>query len=109
MIHPVRLLLPFKTVNRLNERGSWHRPARRAARERGVTRLAVMPHVVVGAVRVPCVVVLTRCSPGSRPMDGDGLVASCKHIRDGIADALGVASSRAADTPGEPRPLRGMP
>jgi len=37
---------------------------------------------------LPCVVTLTRMSAGT--MDTDGLAASQKGIRDGIADALGV-------------------
>lgn len=37
---------------------------------------------------LPCVVTLTRMSAGT--MDTDGLAASQKGVRDGIADALGV-------------------
>ena len=33
-------------------------------------------------------VTLTRIAP--RKFDGDGVVASCKHVRDGVADALGI-------------------
>lgn len=36
----------------------------------------------------PFRVTVTRFGP--RKMDDDGVAASCKHVRDGIADALGV-------------------
>lgn len=59
---------------------------RRKAREstQGALRLARLHPADV----IPCVVTLTRFSAGT--MDTDGLAASQKGIRDGIADALGV-------------------
>lgn len=64
--------------------------ARRKHREaaRFATITAIRERALRAADLVPCVVTLTRISPGT--MDTDGLAASQKGIRDGIADALGV-------------------
>lgn len=39
---------------------------------------------------VPCTVLLTRMSPGTRPLDDDNLAGSLKAVRDEVAKWLGV-------------------
>lgn len=77
------IALPLKTVNSLNSREHWGTKAKRVARER---RLAYM--ATPAGLRIPIKVTLTRLAP--RDMDDDGLSASFKAIRDGIADKVGV-------------------
>jgi hypothetical protein len=44
--------------------------------------------MVVHAHPVPCTITITRLGP--RKLDDDNLASSAKHVRDGIADKLGV-------------------
>lgn len=74
--------LPLRVVNGANAREHWSTRARRAKRERQTAYLLTPRHPL------PCVVTLTRV--GKRRMDDDGAAISCKHVRDGIADRLGV-------------------
>lgn len=76
--------LPIRTVNALNRREHW---AKRSTRTRA-ERHHAWAEVFNTDCAAPCAVSLTREAP--RAMDGDGLQASFKAIRDGVADALGV-------------------
>jgi len=94
---PLLVVLPLRTRNPLNGGfGNTKLAAilktRRRHEERQVTKLAM-----IAALRrrgnalsdwLPATVTLTRVSVAE--MDSDGLAASNKGIRDGIADALGV-------------------
>lgn len=89
--------LPLRTTNPLNGGMAFSKVAviarsRDRAAHRGCARvlvLAKMRELRLSPLElVPCVVKLTRVSAGK--MDDDGLAASCKGIRDGIADALQV-------------------
>jgi hypothetical protein len=91
------VVLPLRTKNPLNMQWGNSRVAAimRTARrrdERKITRALVAAALnrrgLGGLELVPCVVTLTRVSAGK--MDDDGIAASCKGIRDGIADALGI-------------------
>lgn len=79
--------LPLRLVNALNAREHWAGKARRAKRERGITA-AVLRARFGAPPPPPLVITLTRSGP--RQMDSDNLAASAKHVRDGIADWLGV-------------------
>ena len=81
----ISLRLPLRLDNPLNQRTSWQLRARRAHNERGITRLALGPKIR-GLGPPPYTVKLTRF--GRQKMDDDGLSASFKHVRDGVADAL---------------------
>lgn len=78
------IYLPLRTVNGLNSREHWAVRARRAKKERGEVGLFVRRWNLAP----PCTVTLTRLSTAQ--MDGDGLQAALKHVRDGVADAIGV-------------------
>jgi hypothetical protein len=90
--------LPIRTTNPLNASriGNSRLAAiiktQERARQRQTTKLlvqAAMQRIGVSrAQMVPAVVTLTRVSAGR--LDGDGLQASFKAIRDGVADSLGV-------------------
>jgi len=83
----MKVTLPIRTVNTLNTREHWSKRAKRAKKDREAGYYAgymALPkgRLVVHAYRVT----LTRIAP--RTMDGDGLQASFKGIRDGVADAI---------------------
>jgi hypothetical protein len=90
----VLLHLPLRTRNPLNGQMGNSRLAavirsRERAKHREVTRLLVVArHASPEFPGEPYVVTLTRVSAGS--MDDDGLAASMKGVRDGIAEALGI-------------------
>ena len=79
---PYSFVLPLRTVSALNVREHWAKRARRVKAER-TTAALMCPHFPL-----PCVVTLTRVGP--RTIDDDATPGSCKGIRDGIADRLGV-------------------
>lgn len=90
-------LIPVRTKNPLNgSRGNSKIAHVIQARERAdhreaarlLTLAAMRTARISPADLVPCVVRLTRLSAGK--MDDDGLAASQKGVRDGIAKALGV-------------------
>lgn len=74
--------LPIRTGGGLNERMHRFAQARRTKSERKVARL------LAPAASLPCIVTLTRLSPGM--LDDDNLRGSLKGVRDGVADKLGV-------------------
>lgn len=92
------ITLPVRTVSESNARGHWSARAKRAREQRGATRLVCgaplakyrsglrdgsVHHVFVRLVRV-----------APRQLDDDNLRAALKAIRDGVTDALGLASDR---------------
>lgn len=82
----IRVVVPCRTINPLNQREHWQQRARRVRDER--THAAVALH---GTERpaLPCVVTFTRVAPSSG-LDCDSLPASCKGMRDQVAHWLGV-------------------
>lgn len=77
-------LIPGKTPNPTRgSQGHWRAAAARRKRQR---RDAA--YLTPRRLRAPCVVHMTRLSPGE--LDDDNLRPALKSIRDGIADALGV-------------------
>jgi len=82
----VDVTLPIRTFSEANMRDGWRRHASRKREQRGITRLALRPRV--RGLPLPVVVTLTRSSP--RRLDDDNLRGALKHVRDGVADALGL-------------------
>lgn len=81
--------LPIKTGSGLNERVHWGTRARMAKLERGTSCLMVKAKVNWAGSRT--VVKLTRYSFGE--LDDDNLKGSLKSVRDGVADAFGIADN----------------
>lgn len=89
------VLLPIRTWSEPNLRGHWAQRARRAHKQREAARLLVRAALVslppaspLRAWKQKIIVRLTRIGP--RRLDSDNLAAALKHIRDGVADALGM-------------------
>lgn len=85
--------LPFRLMSPNQVRGHWGRHAKREEEERGVTRLAYRGplrefRLELDEFRTHVDVSFTRL--GRKPFDSDNLAMSFKHVRDGVADALGV-------------------
>lgn len=76
------VMLPIKTVSVMNLREHWAARASRAKAHRQAARVLTPIHPL------PCVVTLTRYSPGT--LDTDNLNSALKATRDGVADKLGV-------------------
>lgn len=84
----IEFLIPIKTVTEGNAKEHWRTKAARAKSQRGAARLFGSAQCGKQDVALPCTVTLVRISPGT--LDDDNLPGSLKHIRDGIADWLGV-------------------
>jgi hypothetical protein len=70
-----------------NAREHWSKRAARAKTQRGRARLYAQV-AGVHLVGLPLVITIIRRGPGT--LDDDNAVTSAKHVRDGIADALGI-------------------
>ena len=62
--------------------------ARRAKQQRGDAYTAVL--AVLDRAETDCPWLITITRQGKRKLDDDNLASSAKHIRDGVADALGI-------------------
>jgi hypothetical protein len=76
------MILPIKTVSEMNGRDHWTVRSRRAKAARRCAFHMVSKHPL------PCIVTLTRLSPGT--LDDDNLRSALKATRDGIAEKLGA-------------------
>lgn len=95
-----RVLLMFRLdgvrlVNETNAREHWAARSKRARAQRAAAKLATMSALrkTAGYWRgmpdtMRATITITRSGP--RKLDSDNLAASAKHVRDGVADALGV-------------------
>lgn len=87
----IRVTIPLRTVSEANSHEHWRVRQKRAKGQRHTAELVVR---TAGSafedrtVRLPLTVTLTRIAP--RSLDSDNLAGSQKHVRDGIADALGI-------------------
>lgn len=80
-------ILGMRLVNPTNEHAHWRVRSARAKEQRQQAKVrtqAAGGHLLAG----PYVVRITRRGPGR--LDSDSLPPSGKHVRDGIADALGI-------------------
>jgi hypothetical protein len=78
----MKVSLPLKLASLANERTHWSVKARRAKEQRRAAFWACK------TVDAPVIVTITRV--GKRRLDSDNLAISAKHVRDGIADRLGM-------------------
>jgi hypothetical protein len=75
--------IPIRTVTGINAREHHMTRARRAKKERAAARM-----ICHAGVTLPVIVTLTRVAP--RSCDKDNNQGALKHIRDGVADKLGI-------------------
>lgn len=80
----VHARLPLRTTTESNAKGSWRPKAERAKIQRTYARDVVRTQLP----RVPCTIEMVRIAPVA--LDDDNLPSALKHVRDGIADALGL-------------------
>lgn len=79
--------LPIATRSEANRRGHWARHYHRNSQQRSAVELAMRAHLG-RPPQPPLTVRLTRISP--RKLDSDNLAGALKHVRDGVADWLGI-------------------
>lgn len=88
--HPGRLpvLIPVRTVSEANTHEHWRRRNDRASQQRSIT--AAMLTTVTERPALPCTLRLTRLTSATKLMDSDNAIGSMKHVRDSVAEWLGV-------------------
>ena len=89
----IYFMVPVKTVSEANKREHWAVRAKRTKEQRTRakqrTRAAMRQQgPCIGTKPNPILVHMVRMGP--RKLDSDNLAGALKHVRDGIADALGV-------------------
>lgn len=82
----VSITAPIRLASLVNEGGHWRARARRAKKQRWQARLALQ--LFGKPLPQPLDIEITRIAP--RRLDTDNLAISAKHVRDGIADWLGI-------------------
>ena len=86
------VLVPVRTVSEANAHEHWRARKQRASEQHSIVASALR---TVERPALPCTIRLTRIGPGR--MDSDNAVGALKHVRDAIAQWLGVD-----DGPGGP-------
>ena len=82
-----------KLVNALNKREHWAVRMSRAKAQRAQAALAMRASAIGRPLALQMAgggLTITITRRGGRRMDDDGLTASAKHVRDGVADWLGI-------------------
>ena len=83
--------IPLRLCSLANQREHWTVRMRRARAQRAAAYHATaltLPHEPTRGLKPPLTIAITRV--GKRELDSDNLAISAKHVRDGIADALGI-------------------
>lgn len=86
----IDITVPVRLVSEANSHAHWRERQKRAKAHRSTAMLLCR---AATEWQVPNPnrryrVLMTRIAP--RPLDSDNAVGACKHIRDGIADAMGI-------------------
>lgn len=84
---PIEIVVPIRTVTESNTKGHWRTKARRAKDQRTTMRLVLDANFSVPPL--PVTVTFTRLGSG-RYVDDDNLPSCSKHLRDSIAEWLGI-------------------
>lgn len=89
---PIVIILPIRTINPCNTREHWAVRSKRHASQRYEAYMAMSGGVSFKVLRrrFPHLIRVTLTRIGKRYMDTDGLAASFKAVRDGIAQAFGI-------------------
>lgn len=97
-MNPLVVVAFIKTVSEANAHEHWRARQKRAKAQRSAALILTSSYALQAGVMVrrggavelagPMVVTLTRIAP--RALDSDNLAGSAKHVRDGVADALGI-------------------
>jgi hypothetical protein len=90
----ISIPIPNLKLTSLNGREHWRPKAARVKAQRSLVALVLRGTVVKQMLTMsPLVVTITRSAP-SEGLDDDNLVGSAKHVRDQIADELGLPNDR---------------
>lgn len=80
--------MPLRLVSEANAHEHWRARQKRAKEQRTLARMTLIRELRSAKFELPIRVTLTRIAPNR--LDSDNLAGSGKHVRDGVADALGV-------------------
>ena len=92
----VAVTLPIRLVSEANSHTHWRERQKRAKEQRLAAEMSLRAAVrnmrgrLVLNPWIPTILVVTITRIAPRALDSDNAVGSAKHIRDGVADALGV-------------------
>jgi hypothetical protein len=90
----IEVEVPVRLVSLLNTREHWAQRAKRASMQRGLARNYAVQKLKASPlwdqVANGCALTVTIIRIAPRELDDDNLAGSAKHVRDGIADALGI-------------------
>lgn len=86
MTGEIVVTLPLRLVSLANRREHWAQRSGRAKLQRKTASWALRMFTVPEPQ--PLDIEITRIAP--RPLDSDNLAISAKHVRDGVADWLGI-------------------
>jgi hypothetical protein len=84
--HIICANVPLKLISEANAHTHWRERQRRAKLHRKAAREALGPDIK--GPPPPYVITITRIGP--RTLDSDNLAGAAKHVRDGVADWLGI-------------------
>lgn len=90
----LEVMLPLRLVSEQNRHKGWRDRYERSTIHRSTARNILLPMLRLSPLfdrigeGAHLVVTITRVAP--RELDDDNLVGSAKHVRDGVADALGI-------------------
>lgn len=84
--HIIAVRVPVKLISEANAHTHWRERQRRAKFQREAARLTLGANI--SGPPPPYVITITRIGP--RTLDSDNLAGSAKHVRDGVADWLGI-------------------
>lgn len=93
----ITFTVPIELVSEANRRDHHFARARRVKVQRTAVYFGAMAAGLLERGRLrdvvpPCVVTMTRIAP--RDLDSDNLVSGCKHVRDEVAELLGLPNDR---------------
>lgn len=85
-VHIIFARVPVRLISEANAHEHWRARQKRAKAQREAARKAMGADVRGPAP--PYTITITRIGP--RKLDSDNLAGSAKHVRDGVADWLGI-------------------
>ena len=82
--------LNIQGLNKSNRYSHWGKQAAAKKKQRALSCVKVANEMALGNLQKCSSYEVTFLRSGVRLLDDDNFIGGCKHIRDGIADALGI-------------------
>lgn len=88
------VIIPVRLQTESNTNGHWAPKAARAKIQKLTVRQVLGGFSPLMRASLPLVVTLVKVGPGTKKMDSDNLPSSAKHVRDAVAEIVGVDDGR---------------